>query len=667
MADTATIETRLKAARQALRQGRLKEARTALEAILQERADLVEALYLLAVTFRYDHRFDLARAAIGRAREIEPHSGRLWQEEAHIRRDSGDHAGAIRAYRRATEANPALAPCWRSLIDLLEGSGEQAEAARARLRLARLEALPVELIPIMSLVHEGRLGKAETLCRAWLQRHPHDVEGMRLLADIGSRLNSLEEAEFLLETALALAPDHIDLRIDTMRLLRKRQKFAAALEQAKALLDRDPDNPVFLSNFAIESQIAGDLETALHHFDKVLAALPDDPATLTSRGHALKTRGDTDRAIVSYRRAIAVRPGHGDAWWSLANLKTVRFEDADIAAMEKEAMLPDIRPEDRIHLSFALGKAYEDRGDHRAAFRHYSAGNALKKAASRYRADHMEEELDAQAHHGAPALFARQGGKGCPAPDPIFIVGLPRAGSTLLEQILASHSQVDGTMELPNILALSQKLRKRRRITRDSPYPANLHDLSAGELREMGEAYIEDTRLHRAGAPFFIDKMPNNFRHIGLIHLILPNAKIIDARRNALDCCVSGWKQLFAEGQEFTYSLEDIGRYYRAYVAMMDHWDKALPGRILRVGHEAVIDDLEGSVRRLLAFCGLDFEAACLDFHKTNRAVRTASSEQVRRPINRDGIGQWRHFEPDLGPLKQALGPELCALAEAVS
>ena len=389
-------------------------------------------------------------------------------------------------------------------------------------------------------------------------------------------------------------------------------------------------------------------------FDKVLEKVPGDPATLTSRGHALKTTGETEKAIESYRAAFAAKPDHGDAWYALANLKTYRFSEEEIERMEEQAARPDLAFMDRVHLSFALGKAHEDRENYEASFEHYERGNALKRAQTRYDADAMSAELAKQREVCTPELFAKHERKGHDAPDPIFILGLPRAGSTLLEQILASHSQVDGTMELPDILALAHRLRGRK--AGQSNYPEVLHDLTGEQLQTFGQQYIENTAIHRQGAPFFIDKMPNNFRHIGLIHLILPNAKIIDARRAPMDCCFSGFKQLFAEGQEFTYGLTEIGRYFADYVDLMEHWDAVLPGKVLRVQHEDVLDDPEGQIRRMLDYCGLPFEEACLNFHQTSRAVRTASSEQVRQPINRSGQGAWVPYDPWLGDLRAALG-----------
>jgi len=446
------------------------------------------------------------------------------------------------------------------------------------------------------------------------------------------------------------------VRLDYIDALRRRQKFERAREEAESLYESDPANPLFQSHLAIESMQTGDYERAFALFEQVLEKVPNDPATLTSRGHALKTTGETDKAIESYRAAFAAKPDHGDAWYALANLKTYRFTEDEMARMEEQVARPDLAFMDRVHLSFALGKAHEDRKDYEASFRNYERGNALKRAQTRYDADTMSAELAKQRETCTAELFARHEGAGHKAPDPIFILGLPRAGSTLLEQVLASHSQVDGTLELPDILALAHRLRGRK--AGQSLYPQVLHDLSAEQLETFGRQYIENTMVHRQGAPFFIDKMPNNFRHIGLIHLILPNAKIIDARRAPMDCCFSGFKQLFAEGQEFTYGLTEIGRYYADYVDLMQHWDEVLPGKVLRVQHEDVLDDPEGQIRRMLDHCGLEFEDACLQFHKTDRAVRTASSEQVRQPINRKGQGAWVPFDPWLGDLRAALGIE---------
>ncbi|MEO0982608.1 MAG: sulfotransferase [Pseudomonadota bacterium] len=645
----------LKAAQSLIYDGRFEEAARDLARLLSDAPNDAEALYMSAVANRYLKRFDAARAALGALKAVQPEFGRAHQEEGHLSKAEDRPDRALAAYQRACRYNPALQASWTAQAEILEAQGHAEAARQARAEADRVRAWPKPLAAAAHLLYEGKLVKAEQACRAFLQKTPHHIEGMRLLAEIGVRFGALEDADFLLESAVELEPTDPKLRLDYIQVLRKRQKFEAALAQAKALLQTAPDNPVFQSQVAIESMQTGDYQAALDYFDRVLERAPNDPATLTSRGHALKTFGRSEEAIASYRRAFTAKPGHGDAYYALANLKTYRFSDGEIEEMRRQVEQGDLSHQDRVHFCFALGKAYEDRDDPAAAFGFYAEGNELKRVQSRYSADQMDAEFEAQKEVCTPELFERHAGRGCPAPDPIFILGLPRAGSTLLEQILASHSQVDGTLELPNILSLSHRLRGRGQ----SRYPDVLRDLTAEHVRGFGEEFIETTRIHRKGAPFFIDKMPNNFRHIGLIRLILPNAKIIDARREPMGCCFSAFKQLFAEGQEFTYSLSDIGRYYRGYVDLMAHWDRVLPGAVLRVQHEDVVADLEGQVRRLLDFCDLPFEEACLEFHKTERAVRTASSEQVRRPINTSGLDQWRPFEPFLGPLKDALGPEL--------
>ena len=651
MSDQDTI---LASAQKALQAGDFAGGLTLVEPLIEGDGGDEQALYIAAVAARYLKRFSDAEDYQNRLRAISPEYGRAWQEAGHLAVARNRPEAAIAAYARAVRFNPALDASWRELARLQAAAGRDAEARAASLQHQRIAALPRELLAVTNHLHEGRLLRAEEICRHYLRMHPRDTEGMRLLAQIGIRQGIFDDAEFLLESAVTFAPDDIQLRLDYIDALHRRQKFERSREEAEALHARDPDNPLFQSHLAIESMQTGDYDRAFELFDQVLEKLPRDPATLTSRGHALKTMGKQAEAVESYRAAFAAKPDQGDAYYALANLKTYSFTDAEMAAMREQAARPDLAFMDRVHIAFALGKAYEDRGEYAESFAHYREGNDLKRTQTRYSADAMSAELARQREVCTADLFARHEGDGHPAPDPIFILGLPRAGSTLLEQILASHSQVDGTLELPNILALAHRLRGRKAGA--SRYPDILGDLSGEQLADFGRQFIEDTRIHRQGAPFFIDKMPNNFRHIGLIHLILPNATIIDARRDPMDCCFSGFKQLFAEGQEFTYGLEQIGRYYADYVDLMEHWDEVLPGRVLRVQHEDVLDDLEGQTRRMLDHIGLPFEEQCLAFHETRRAVRTASSEQVRQPITRAGQGAWKPYEAWLDPLKAALG-----------
>lgn len=655
MTNTSPANT-LKQAQQLVYEGRFSEAQQLLAPILAGDPANTDALYMKAVCHRYAGERDDALQALKALSAIVPDFGRAHQEAGHLHRTAGNTAKALLAYQQACRANPGLTASWKAQAELLAQLGKVPAAQQAVAQAKRLEALPKELLAVTNLLYEERLLKAEKLCRSFLKRNPKHVEGMRLLAAIAKRFGVLDEADFLLESATAFEPGNIQVRLDHIEILRKRQKFGAALTSAQKLHDSDPENPVFQSHYAVESLQAGDFDVALKTFDRILRKLPDDPATLTSKGHALKTIGRQDEAVTTYRQAYRAQPTHADAYYALANLKTYRFTDAEIAAMEQQEASDALPYDGRIQLNFALGKAFEDRGEVGRSFGHYERGNALKKIQCRYDSGQMQEELAAQAEVCTAELFERRAGCGHKAPDPIFIVGLPRAGSTLLEQILASHSQVDGTMELPNILSLTHRLRGGQSVRAETGYPALLRTLPDDKLEAFGRQYIEETRIHRAGAPFFIDKMPNNFRHIGLIHLMLPNARIIDARRDPLSCCFSGFKQLFAEGQEFTYGLPEIGRYYRDYVALMDHFGAVLPGRVLRVQYEDVVADLEAQVRRILDHCGLAFEDSCLTFHETERSVRTASSEQVRQPINTKGLEPWRPFEDHLGPLRDALG-----------
>jgi tetratricopeptide (TPR) repeat protein len=622
---------------------------------LQLQPNNPEWLYLAATCCRYLKDYSNASKYLNSLQKQSPGNSRAYQEKGHLLLALGKPRQALPYYIQATQLNPALEASWRNLLKIYNSLGYEAAAEQAKSALNRLKKLPKTLVLVTDLIAEGRLVKAEELCRQFLLKAPDHVEGMRLLAEIGVKFGILDDAEFLLASALAFDPDNVEVRIDYLRTLRKRQKFADALSQAKWLLDKDKDNPRFQSLYAIEAMQTGDFVIAIEYFDRALKQVPNDPGVLTSKGHAMKTWGRQGDAIDAYRKAVSVKPSHGDAWYSLANLKIFEFTDAEVDQMSELVTANDLMPTDKSNLCFALGKAFEDRKNYFDSFNHYARGNRIKKAQSKYDADKMQEEFLAQEQIVTPELVEKNKQAGCMAADPIFIVGLPRAGSTLLEQILASHSEVDGTLELPNVVSLAHRLRRGARLSGSNLYPAILTELSSNQYREYGEAYIEDTRFHRQGAPFFIDKMPNNFRHIGLIKMMLPNAKIIDARRHPMACCFSGFKQNFAEGQEFSYDLTDIGRYYHDYVRLMDHWHHVFPEQILSVQYEEVIDDFETQVRRILDYCGLPFESDCLEFYNTKRAVRTASSEQVRQPVYKNAVAQWENYEQWLEPLREAL------------
>ena len=615
-----------------------------------------DLLYVLAVAQRYQGLIPAALGTLRRLEEIHPDYPRLHQETGYCHVAQRAAVPAMAAFERAVSLNPALPGSWRALQTLYTMAGRRAEADNAGAHVAKLASLPAAIVTARSMFADGEIEASEALVRRYLLEHGDHIEGMRLLAQIGMKLDVLDDAELLLEAVLERAPDYRPARYDYAQVLLQRHKHRQAREQIRMLQQAEPGERAYRITQATLATELGECEQALREYGRLLEETPDHAELYLSMAHTLKTLGRQQDAIEAYRRAAQLRPAYGDAYWSLANLKTYRFTEGELAAMRAAEAAPRTAIADRFHLCFALGKALEDRGEYQESFSYYERGNALKKAECRYRPEFIERNTRLQIEACTAELFRACQGWGDPSDAPIFIVGLPRAGSTLIEQILASHSRVEGTMELSDIPRLAQSLQGRESAGERPRYPGVLAELPAEDFRRFGERYLADTRLYRAGKPRFIDKMPNNFRHIGLMHLILPNARIIDARRGAMACCFSNFKQLFASGQPFTYSFEDIGRYYRTYVELMAHWDRVLPGKVLRVQHEELVGDFEPQVRRILDFCGLDFEPGCLEFHKTARRVHTASSEQVRRPINTEGLEQWRRFEPWLGPLAAALG-----------
>jgi tetratricopeptide (TPR) repeat protein len=568
----------------------------------------------------------------------------------------GESESATRALRRVVQLRPQLPAAWLALGDHLGAHGDEAGAQQAYAQHLRWSSRDPQLLAAGAALVEGRIPEAERLLRERLRQAPSDVAAMRMLAEVAIRIGRNQEAISLLECALELAPDFREARHNLALVLQRDSQSERALAHIEQLLPAAPRNPTLLVLKAAALCRIGDYDEANAIYRDVLARHGNSSRIWLSHGHALKTAGRQDEAIHAYRRAAELDTGFGEAWWSLANLKTFRFTDADIATMRSRLQDPALSDEHRLHFEFALGKALEDAREYEASFSHYARGNALRLAKTPYRARENSARTQRALDQYTQEFFAAREGWGLPDADPIFIVGLPRAGSTLVEQILSSHSAVEGTMELPEVIALTRSLRRSAGDGREGNYHAVLAGLDRDEVRALGERYLERTRVHRkAGAPYFIDKMPNNFAHLGLIHLMLPNARIVDARRDAMACCFSAFKQHFAQGQNYTYSLSDLGGYYRDYVALMAHFDEVLPGRVHRVQYEEMVADTEGETRRLLAYCGLPFEDGCLRFFENERPVRTASSEQVRRPIFRDGLEQWRNYEPWLGPLAEAL------------
>lgn len=573
----------------------------------------------------------------------------------------GDGAGALGAFERAVVVDRTDPEAWRALGDQRGAAGDTAGADAAYAAGLKVSSHNPRLVEAAGALAAGKLAVAEPILRAFLMAYPTDVAAIRMLAELAGRLGRYADAEALLTRAVELSPSFDAARHNLALMLYRQNKAADALPHLERLGAGDPANPMIRNLHAAALGQVGEYERAVAIWEELLANYPNQPKAWMSYGHALKTLGRAGDAVAAYARAVASQPGLGEAWWSLANMKTYRFGPDEIAAMEAQ-LGGEIDAEDRLHFEFALGKAAEDGRDHAAAFDRYARGNALGREANGYDADATTASVDRAVALFTSAFFAARAGGGDPVPDPIFVVGLPRAGSTLVEQILASHSQVEGTMELPEMVAIARRIGGRNKPGEISRYPEALGYLTPGERTALGAEYLASTRIYRKTArPFFIDKMPNNWAHVGLIHLILPNAKIVDARRHPMANGFSAWKQHFARGQGFTYDLTDLGRYWRDYARAMGGIDRALPGRVHRVIYERMVTDTKAEVRALLAYCGLPFEPACLTPHKTERAVRTPSAEQVRRPIHAQAVDEWQHYAAMLQPLSAALGDALDA------
>ena len=573
---------------------------------------------------------------------------------------------AITAFRRAVELKPDMPEAWRSLGDMLSIAGDAAGADAAYARNIQSSTSDPRLREAASALIAGDIPKAETVLRAHLLQFPTDVAALRMLSEVAARLQRDGDAERLLERCLELAPSFNAGRYNYALILHRLNKPGESLQQLDLLLKAEPRNPAYLNSQAVVLAKIGDYKESLELYAQVLAKNPNSPKIWMSYGHALSASGRQQESIAAYRRSIRIAPNLGEAYWSLANLKTFRFDEAELAVMRAQLERQDLGEEDRFHFQFALGKAMEDAKDYASSFAHYAEGNRLRRAGIYYEAAETDALVQRSRATYTADFFRDRAGYGLQARDPIFIVGLPRAGSTLIEQILSSHSQVEGTMELQNIMNLARELRGQKQDDEEPNYMRVLAQLGSEQCQALGQRYLDETRIQRkTSRPYYIDKMPNNWLYVGFIHVILPNARIIDARRHPMACCFSNFKQHFARGQHYTYTLEEIGRYYARYVELMAHMDRVLPGKVHRIYHERMIEDTEGEVRRLLEFCGLPFEDACLRFHETERAVRTASAYQVRQPIFREGLDQWRHFEPWLDPLKVALGPTLSAYPAA--
>jgi len=626
--------------------------------ILEEHPGHAAAALLLATARRNTGKdAENAVKAFAALADAQPNSALLQLELGRTQRAQAQEDGALTSFQRAVELEPKLAEAWRELSMLYAVRGDTAACDAAYARYFEL-AMPEQRLAEPGLAFQNRrYDAADVMLSQRLEKNPEDVEALRMLANVKAEREDYVEAERLLGECLRLAPGYSSARHDLARILHSQQKANPMVPLLERLLVLEPHNIHYLSLLSSAYSILGRHENATRLIREILAEFPDNEIAWLSYGHVLRIVGRRPEAIAAYRKCIEIRPAFGEAWFSLANMKTFRFTTEDVTAMQLQLTKSDLEDDQRLQFEFALGKALEDAKDYGASFEHYARGNALRRAAVLYDGSAATRLADRTQALFTPEFLAARSGSGSAAADPIFILGLPRAGSTLLEQILASHSKVEGTRELTDIPGFALELGIQDSPEKPASYPQSIAKLTQAEIRALGERYLAQTRPHRlTDRPYFIDKMPNNFLHVGLIHLILPNARIIDARRSPLGCCFANFKQHFQSGIWFSYSLEDVGRYYRDYVRIMAHFDTVLPGRVHRVYYEDLVANFESEVRRLLEYCGLEFEESCLRFHETKRPVQTASSEQVRSPLYGDSVDQWRHFEPWLGPLKAALG-----------
>ena len=571
---------------------------------------------------------------------------------------AGDYANALVAYREALAVNVSLIECWHKYVDCLSRTGRQREAADARRMAAQIEAWPAQVLSAHGDLAEGNIDRAESTIRGFLRQHGIHVEGMRVMALVAARREVLEVAEELLAQVLRRAPEHTAARGEYVTVLNRLQRYADALPHAEQLLRAQPERRDYRLLYADALSGLNRHQEVVDIHQSLLAGASDPAFHYLAIGHAHRGLGLVDRAIADYAQAIAARPAYGEAWWSLANLKVHRFTDVQQRALKQALDAPDLEDNDRIGLHFAYGKCLEDQRRFDESLAHYTQGNALKARVAPYLPDVIDRIVAESKELFTAEFFTKRAGWGHPDSSPIFIVGLPRSGSTLVEQVLASHPAIDGTMELPQINHLIQGVCSATLPGQGlRPYPAALAALDSNAMAALGRLYIENTRLFRTGRPHFTDKLGENFLHVGFIRLILPHARIIDVRRDPMACCFSNYKQLFPAGN-FSYDWKSLAHFYTRYVSMTRHWDSVLPGAVYRLSYEQLVRNFEPEVRRLLDYLELPFDARCLTFHSSAHRAHTSSSEQVRRPVNAEGVGQWRNFQEGLEPLRRHLRQE---------
>ena len=632
-----------------------KDFKNALSLCKKNSKQLIEKdfYYLTSVCYRYLNEPKKALINLDKLIQVDPNYGRAYQEIGHTNILLKNKNKALKAYLRAVRHNPSLQSSWLGILALETKNEELIKFVEQN--VIYLKDLPPELKTVISFTHEGKLSRADRICREYLRDHPHDIEAMRLLANIGRDLNIYEDAEFLLESALLFDPENAKIKYDYINILTKRQKYGEALKHAQDFYNEDKKNINAMKLLSTALFRTDRYQEAIDIYNDILKLEPKNTDVMLSMGHLYKTSGEIDKSINCYQTAYKTDKYFGDSYWSLANLKTYAFSESEVISIDKMVNDPYVSVEEKTFMHFALGKAYEDLNEYEKSFNHYKEGNLIKKSKALFNVNDFEKECTNQIDVCTDDLFEMKSKWGSESKAPIFILGLPRVGSTLIEQILSSHSLVEPTHELPNIISTALRLNERKSQDKKSRYPDILLSLSSPQLKLIGDKYIKDSEVFRSDKPYFIDKMPNNFRHIGLIKLILPNAKIIDIRRSSMSACFSCFKQLFAEGQEFTYDLKDLAGYYNNYVELMNHWNKVLPNQILSINYEDVVNNFEDSVRDILEYCEIPFEKECLEFYKSKRSAKTPSAEQVRQPIYTSGMDYWKNYEPYLDDLKNNL------------
>ena len=646
-----SIREAFERARALVQRGQRQLAVQQLEAILDAQPGEVNALLLLGSLRSVEGQIEEAKSLVSKASTLAPDFHDAALELARIQRQSRDTGGAIHTLRQLLGRAPNNSRAWQLLGDSLYEDGQTVEGREAFRQAAQTDPFRDQILTAIDALKAGDNHQAEQTLRGVLKVEQNHVHALVGLASLAIEAGATDDAEHLLEHARRISPYSDIVWRNVARLHSERANNAAAVEAARRAVELDPEAADAWSMLGNVQAWGLKPEDAEASFVKSLELRHEQPRVWMSLGHVRKTLGNRAGSEAAYREAISQQADLGEAYWSLADLKTYQFSEDDLQTMERMLGGPSVGDTDRAGFHFALGKALEDRKDFGASFEHYAAGNAIKARLDPFDADGFTETVSAVEKVFGASFMAADTAPAKPGDTvPIFIVGLPRSGSTLVEQILATHSRVEGTMELPHILNYVRSMKS------GGGYPHAVSSMPPQELRALGERYLTETTAYRTGQDFFIDKMPNNFLHVGLIAKMLPQAVFIDARRDPRDCCLSAFKQNFARGQTFTYGLDILGRYYRDYLRVMDHWNAVLPGRVHRVQYEAMVSDTEAQIRALLDHCGLGFEPACLAFHETKRAVRTASAEQVRQPIYARGVGHWRNFEPWLGPLVEALG-----------